>query len=329
MSNKRDWMSFKKARAYVHTLNIKTLSDWRSYCQSGRKPKYIPTCAHTIYKNDGWQGYGDWLGNDYILNQKRKYRSFEDARAFVRTLTLKNYSEWHKYCQSGKKPADIPYSAYNIYKHSGWLGISDWLGNGHLTSNRKNFLSFEEARAFVRSLNIKDSKAWNAYCKSGEKPKNIPNVPGKIYCDKGWLGIGDWLGTGTIATNVREYLPFEKAKEYVRKLNIKDFCGWQKYCKSGLKPDSIPSTPSIIYKDKGWYSLGDWLGTGRISTQKREMLPYEKAKEYVLTLKIKNYEGWKKYCKSGLKPNNIPANPNSVYKDKGWSGIKDWLGTKN
>ena len=32
--------------------------------------------------------------------------------------------------------------------------------------------------------------------------------------------------------------------------------------------------------------------------------------------------------KDGLIPNNIPANPRQKYKDKGWKGYKDWLGTE-
>ena len=36
---------------------------------------------------------------------------------------------------------------------------------------------------------------------------------------------------------------------------------------------------------------------------------------------------WKEYCKSDKKPEDIPSNPNLVYKDKGWDGYPDWLGT--
>ncbi|MEY4126766.1 MAG: hypothetical protein RL737_955, partial [Bacteroidota bacterium] len=35
---------------------------------------------------------------------------------------------------------------------------------------------------------------------------------------------------------------------------------------------------------------------------------------------------WMKYRKSSEKPNNIPSNPNRVYKDKGWNGYADFLG---
>ena len=32
------------------------------------------------------------------------------------------------------------------------------------------------------------------------------------------------------------------------------------------------------------------------------------------------------YCRSGKKPNDIPATPEKVYADAGWAGSSDWLG---
>ena len=49
-------------------------------------------------------------------------------------------------------------------------------------------------------------------------------------------------------------------------------------------------------------------------------------------LKLKNWGEWRKYCKGELtgkprKPDNIPAAPYTTYKDRGWSGCPDFLGT--
>ncbi len=38
--------------------------------------------------------------------------------------------------------------------------------------------------------------------------------------------------------------------------------------------------------------------------------------------------GWRQYCISGKKPDDIPAYPDIVYK-KYWKGSDDWLGIKN
>src|SRR5262249_17262392 len=55
----------------------------------------------------------------------------------------------------------------------------------------------------------------------GQRPFDIPRKPNEVYAHQGWAGMGDWLGTGTIATHLREYLPFEKARILAHSLNLK------------------------------------------------------------------------------------------------------------
>lgn len=126
----------------------------------------------------------------------------------------------------------------------------------------------------------------------------------------------DYFGKEVLSDAV--LLPFEEAREFVLKLNLKNQKEWQKYCKSGVRPWNIPTAPNNKYKDKGWITWGDWLGTGTISTQDIVSLPFEEAHKFVLKLNLKNKKEWQKYCKSGNRPNNIPANPQRSYKDKGW-----------
>ena len=68
-----------------------------------------------------------------------------------------------------------------------------------ISSFLRVFRSFKEARIFTRSLKLKNDVEWKLYCKSGKKPSDIPSEPKKVYKDKGYLNLGDWLGTGKIA----------------------------------------------------------------------------------------------------------------------------------
>jgi hypothetical protein len=130
---------------------------------------------------------------------------------------------------------------------------------------------FEEARTFARSLGLKSQTGWAMYCKGElegkeKKPDDIPASPEYIYKDKGWISMGDWLGTGTIAHQLREYRSFEEARVFVQSLGLKNYKAWFQYCKGelkekGKKPDDIPANPNNTYKDSGWISMGDWLGT--------------------------------------------------------------------
>ena len=150
------------------------------------------------------------------------------------------------------------------------------------------------------------------------RPSNIPYAPDQAYKGKGWVDWGDWLGTG-ISRNFRS---FEDAREFAHSLNFKRGKDWFKYTKSGKKPDDIPATPWSVYKGKGWTDSIDWLGNGR-SIKFRS---FGKAKKFVRSLKLRSQKEWRKYCKTGSKPVDVPNAPQCVYKNKGWKGYWDWLG---
>ncbi|MFN9690269.1 MAG: DEAD/DEAH box helicase family protein, partial [Bacteroidota bacterium] len=181
-----------------------------------------------------------------------------------------------------------------------------------------NWLPFEEAREFVRNLNLKGQKEWFDYCKSGEKPEDIPVAPHLVYKQDGWNTWGDWLGTGSVAFHLREYRPFEEARDFVHKLNLINNKEWIEYCKSGEKPEDIPVAPYHVYKQDGWKTWGDWLGTGGIASYLKEYRPFEEAREFVHNLNLINNKEWIEYCKSGEKPEDIPSKPSRTYKQDGW-----------
>ena len=59
---------------------------------------------------------------------------------------------------------------------------------------------------------------------------------------------------------------------------------------------------------------------------KKVWRPFEEAREFARSLKLKNYSEWEEYRKSGERPNDIPANPDIIYKNDGWKDWVDWLG---
>jgi hypothetical protein len=134
-----------------------------------------------------------------------RWKNFDEARAFVRGLDLKTQREWADYCKSDKRPPDIPYEPHVVYANEGWSGLGDWLGPGRVANKDRQYRPFAAAREFVRGLGLKSREDWSAYAKSGKRPADIPAYPEGVYANEGWSGVGDWLGTGRVATNDRQY----------------------------------------------------------------------------------------------------------------------------
>ena len=207
---------------------------------------------------------------------------------------------------------------------------------------RLSWRPFEEARAFVHTLHLKNRDQWKAFCNNGvprlgKLPADIPVAPWQTYSNIGWISMGDWLGTGTIAARLREYRPFYEARLYARSLNLKSNIEWRAFSTGrmqgkGCLPCDVPSNPNLVYSESGWKGYGDWLGNNTIATRLREYRPFIEARAYVRGLNLQNYTQWRVFCKNGLPhkgalPPDIPANPRVIYANKGWSGYGDWLGT--
>lgn len=119
---------------------------------------------------------------------------------------------------------------------------------------------------------------------------------------------------------------FREARTFVHTLGLKNKKEWYSYCKSGSKPKGLLSTPNRTYKNTGWVSWGDWLGTHTASNYVREYRSFEECREFVCALFLKGVREWHVYAKSGTRPNDIPSNPSLLYKGKGWIDWGDFLG---
>jgi hypothetical protein len=318
---------FSKAKEFARALNLNTYYDWRDYCDSGQLPIDIPKSPDHKYKESGWVSWGDWLGTGSIASFNRIYRPFYEAREFARSLNFSYKKDWIDFSKRKEFPEDLPKNPHQSYKELGWNGWGNWLGTGRKRMKPDDYREYLLARGFVRSLGLKSGSHWNEFCRQGLCPADIPNNPARVYKNKGWKGMGDWIGTDQPAYKNRVYKSFFEARSYVHQLTLKNGDEWKVFCKSGKLPNDIPATPSQVYQDSGWSGMGDWLGTGRIATQAMNYKIYEDARKYIHSLKIKTSTEWELYAKSGNRPTDIPSRPSKVYKNKGWENWGAWLGT--
>jgi hypothetical protein len=287
---------------------------WRAFVKSGNRPKDIPAAPNRAYKDSGWINWNSQERKKITMNSK--WRSFEEAREYARSSRFKNCKEWEVFSKSSNRPEDIPSNPKRTYKDSGWVNWIDWLGN--------DWRSFEEAREYARGLNLNSKREWEAFSKSGNRPNDIPVNPDRIYKNSGWIGMGDWLGTGNIHKG--DWRPLEEAKEYVKGLGLKNQKEWRVFVKSGNRPKDIPAAPDQIYKGSGWTGYGDWLGNGNVTQY--NWRSFKEAREYARSLNLKSKKEWRLFSKSGNGSKDIPTHPDRVYKDSGWVGYGDWLGNE-
>jgi superfamily II DNA or RNA helicase len=253
------YLTFKEARDYIINIKLISQKDWLAYCNSDKKPSYIPKYPEKVYKNTGFKNLGDWLGTNIVSNKNKEFMRFEDARVFAHSLKLNSANQWKDYCKSGEKPIYIPSIPEKTYKNSGWISYGDWLNTNNIQSGNIKYREFIKAREFVRSLNLKSNSEWNDYSKSHKIPIDIPANPMSTYKKTGWLNMGDWLGTNRLAYGSVDYMNFEDVKSYAKKNNINSKKEWEAHCLSGLKPNNIPKTLHYTYKTN-WKGWADFLG---------------------------------------------------------------------
>lgn len=321
---KAEFMTFQTARDFVRSLKLNNLIEWQKFAASIKRPFDIPSNPSSTYKNEGWISYGDWIGTGSVASIYIDFYSYEEAEKEVHSLGIKNQNEYRNLKTNGSLSQKLPYKPERTYKNNGWESWSKWLGTKNIATQKREYREFKSARAFVHSLEFKTKSDWTNYTKSGLKPKDIPTTPNKVY-EGDFISFQDWLGLNYTANQKRKFLPFDESKRYAKSLKLSSKDEWYAISKVNKLPQNIPSNPQRTYKETGWVGWSDFLGTN--SRKKRKMLEFEEAREYSRGLGLKSSVEWIKKSKDGLIPNNIPADPRQKYKDKGWKGYKDWLGT--
>ena len=264
------------------------------------------------------------------MSSPTPFLPFAEALAAARALQLTSSTEWRAWCKDGLRPAKLPAAPDRVYKHAGWQGWGHYLGTGNTFNSAQVFLPFDEAARVGRALKLVNRAEWLAWCQQGTRPANVPADPSKTYKGAGWLGWGNWLGTGNESPSdqQRRFLPFAQARTFVVALKLRSWEDWQAWCKSGARPANVPAAPYGTYKHTGWRGAGHWLGTGTtVGGSKKVFLPHDEALPFVRSLQLTGKRAWVAWSSGGSRPANIPSNPQTTYLRHGWQGFTHWLGS--
>lgn len=302
-----NWRSFENARVWARLQNVKTSRVWRELSYAGKIPPDIPSDPSSRYRKSGWTGWRDWLGTE------KEYWSFEVARDWARQQNVRTAREWRGLTRSKDLPAGIPSQPDSHYKDKGWCGWSDWLGT------EKRYIAFEAARDWARKKKLATVKGWLDLSRSGLLPPDIPRQPNEYYKDTGWVNWKDWLGS--------KCRDFEEAREWARRQDALRRKDWLALHKSGTVPRDIPRAPNIEYAGKGWVSWQDWLTFGKRQGAAKSYRSFAEAREWARQSSARTARQWRQLVQRGKIPPDIPGDPSLPYRDSGWKGWRDWLGT--
>ena len=224
------------------------------------------------------------------------------------------------------------------YKNKGWISMGDFLGTGVIATYLKKYRSYKKAKNYVQKLKLKSVGEFDKLHKSRKLPEDIPGVwqlgYKKIYKKEGWKGWGDFIGKTYDPMNV-DWLKFNEAKKLISKMNFKKRFEYIEY--KNRRKKRLPRKPEIVYK-KDWKGWKNFLGANYDPYSSRKYnkakhlqnaLSYNQARRYLKKFK---FAGWNDYNrrwgKLNLEKKNIPLTAHKFYKNKGWKGWKDFLGTK-
>jgi hypothetical protein len=185
---KKKYRTYEDAQKFVQSLELPSSNQWKEYCKSGKKPDDMPVDPSRVYQNNGWKGWGNYLGSSYVSHMNRKYRSYEDTQKFVQSKGCTTHKEWRQYCSKHSIPSDIPKRLDHIYQKQGtWTTWGNFLGTEKIADMNKSkmWLSIRdaknEARKIAKELGITSELQWMKYYKQGKIPKYLPRDLGSFY----------------------------------------------------------------------------------------------------------------------------------------------------
>ena len=215
----------------------------------------------------------------------------------------------------------------NKNKKNGYVVLPVLVNEDSMEPDDQNF---KDILNIVRSLATNDNRIIEYFRdKSKNKYKIFGGREGLLEIDP------ELINESEIVKNIEiklwknllkfDWLPFEEARSFVRKMKLRSVKQWNEYSSSGERPYNIPQDPGRVYSQE-WISWPDWMGYMRIANQHRVWRPFKEARKFARSLKLKNWEEWKAFCKSDKRPIDIPYSPKRAYPNE-YIDIGDWLGT--
>ena len=319
------FLEFDVAKKLCKQHNIFSQSDYKKRFKDIH-PQF-PSNPNSTYR-DKWNGWRDFLGVD---NQKT---SFPEIR-------IKSELDYIFQQESYKLKGKFGISEIDIYYPNLKLGIEYDGCFWHQNKVKEDTNKYLLAKANnITLINIREqykqlklpiiNPDFDIVHPYGQDL--LPTIKSLLVTASAWLDfdpviqarISDYLKVDSfqneqqfIALFQMSCLSFDQAKKVCRQHNVSGFYDYNKRYKS-IDP-RLPSNPHVVYKDKGWTNMSDFLGTTKT------FLSYHQAQKICLSSGVLSGPDYYKRYKA-IHP-DLPSSPNVTYKDSGWNGWREFLKT--
>lgn len=277
------------------------------------------------------------------MSDKRRYLSLQGAMQVAREHGVGSAAEYRKlartFMRGGWRLPEDP------ARHYGRQFVS-WNHFLHAEQRAKirDFVPYGKAKALVQRLALPSRAAYVQARRDGLLPANLPGAP-NVYYGEQWEGWATFLGSERRrAVRPGDALPFEQAREMVRSMGFRTRVDWQRWAMGPQFPPRMPRAPNVVYRDRGWAGWPDFLGADSPQARRRLLdegrgavgaahpprtASYASARAYVRALQLNSISDFRRWADSGARPEHIPASPERVYRDQGWTSWANFLGLRD
>ena len=192
-----DWLGFSflpfpDARTYMRRLGLKNRNDYWAWLRSGKRPKSIPYSPEKVYRYTGWKDLGDWLGTGNTGQQRKPRMSYEQAKTYIKAVGIKTQKDFFQWRKTKERPNTFPPDPVKTYVHE-FEGWGKFLGTDRIANQYKEYWDYQQAKAFLKVLNIRSVSHYRKLYESSLIPKEIPKNPWAYYKKKNtWVSFPDF-----------------------------------------------------------------------------------------------------------------------------------------
>ena len=184
-----------------------------------------------------------------ITTPTQKTLSLSKAKEVVQTLGIKSAKQYKARAGKAEFPTNLPRNPIDYYGKE-WTSWAEFLGTGETTSVTETTETTETNIIAPVSESIENMVS--------ETPNPVPTTE-IIQTTAPVKG----KGIGKVGRPAKTFLPYNEARAFVNTLKFQTIEEWLLYTQNKLRPDNIPSNPSIAYgaEFKANGGMRGWLGT--------------------------------------------------------------------